>query len=195
MNTSSAQASASLTSVAPSIKPQDIIGFWRSAGLAKWFNGGDAFDVECREQFRDAHHAAARRELDGWRGDADGILALLLLLDQIPRNIFRGSAHAFATDPLALHVAGVAVDAGLDAQVDPELRAFVYLPFEHSEALADQQRSVALFATLGNRQYQDYAHQHLKVIETFGRFPHRNHVLGRVNTPDEQAWLDAGGGF
>lgn len=177
------------------LTPGQINDFWRRAGQAKWFNGGEAFDDQCRERFLDVHHAAARRELESWRDDADGVLALLILLDQIPRNIFRGSAHAFATDPLALHYAGRAVDAGLDAKVDAELRAFVYLPFEHSEVLADQQRSVALFATLDNRQYQDYAHQHLKVIETFGRFPHRNHALGRVNTPDEQAWLDAGGGF
>lgn len=178
-----------------SITPRDVIDFWRNAGMAKWFKGGDAFDVECREQFRDAHHAAARREYERWRDDADGVLALLILLDQIPRNIFRGSGHAFATDALALHYARHAVDSGLHVRVDAELRAFIYLPFEHSEALADQQRSVALFATLDNRQYQDYAQQHLDVIAKFGRFPHRNHALGRVNTADEQAWLDAGGGF
>lgn len=174
---------------------QQIIDFWRDAGYEKWFNGGAAFDAACRGRFLDAHFAAARREHEDWMDSADGVLALLILLDQIPRNIFRGSAHAFATDPLALHYARRAIDAGLDAQVAPELRAFVYLPFEHSEDIADQHRSVALFDALGNDGYAQYARMHLDVIERFGRFPHRNRALGRVNTPDEQAWLDAGGGF
>jgi uncharacterized protein (DUF924 family) len=175
--------------------PADVIGFWRDAGSAKWFGGGEAFDGECRARFVDAHFAAARREYEDWVGTADGALALLVLLDQIPRNIFRGSGHAFATDPLALHYANRAVDAGLDRQVAAELRAFFYLPFEHSEDMADQRRSVALFEPLGNAEYTKYAIAHLDVIEQFGRFPHRNHALGRVNTPQEQAWLDAGGGF
>ena len=174
---------------------QQIIGFWRDAGYEKWFNGGAGFDAACRERFLDAHFAAARREHDDWMGSADGALALLILLDQIPRNVFRGSGHAFATDPLALHYAGRAVEAGFDRQVEPALRAFVYMPFEHSEAPADQRRAVELFTTLGNAESLKYAHAHLDVIEKFGRFPHRNRALGRINTPQEQAWLDAGGGF
>ena len=174
---------------------QQVIEFWRDAGYEKWFNGGDAFDAQCRERFLDAHFAAARREREEWIGSADGALALLLLLDQIPRNVFRGSGHAFATDPLALHYAGRAVEAGLDLLVEPTLRAFVYMPFEHSEALADQHRAVELFTKLGNAESLKYAHAHLDVIEKFGRFPHRNRALGRTSTPQEQAWLDAGGGF
>ncbi len=174
---------------------RQVIDFWRDAGYDKWFNGGAAFDTACRERFLDTHFAAARREHEHWMDSADGALALLILLDQIPRNIFRGSAHAFATDPLALYHARRAVDAGLDARVDPTLRAFVYLPFEHSEDIADQRRSVALFDALGNDGYAKYARAHLDVIEKFGRFPHRNRALGRINTPEEQAWLDAGGGF
>lgn len=174
---------------------QQVIDFWRDAGYEKWFNGDAAFDAACRERFLDAHHAAARREHEGWMDRADGALALLILLDQIPRNVFRGSGHAFATDPLALHYAGRAVEAGLDRLVDPALRAFFYMPFEHSESLADQHRAVELFNALGNAEYARYARAHLEVIERFGRFPHRNRALGRVNTPDEQAWLDAGGGF
>ena len=176
-------------------QPHDITAFWREAGQAKWFQGGDAFDAECRARFLDAHHAAARRELEHWLDDAEGALALLVLLDQIPRNVFRGSGHAYATDPLARHYAARAVDAGLDARIEPALRAFFYLPFEHSEDIADQRRGVALFDALGNAEYAKYARAHLDVIERFGRFPHRNHALGRINTPDEQAWLDAGGGF
>ena len=178
---------------------QDIAGsllaFWRDAGMGKWFRGGDAFDIECRERWQHAHFAAARREYEHWMGDADGALALLLLLDQVPRNIFRGSGHAFATDPLALHYAGRALDAGFDTQVDRTLRLFFYLPFEHSEAIADQDRAVALFTSLGDADLLGYANAHRDVIARFGRFPHRNHALGRVNTPEEQAWLDAGGGF
>ncbi|HRN62279.1 MAG TPA: DUF924 family protein [Luteimonas sp.] len=174
---------------------QQVINFWREAGYEKWFRGGAAFDAECRERFGDRHFAAARRENEHWMDSADGALALLILLDQIPRNIFRDSGHAFATDPLALHYARRAVDAGLDAQVDPALRAFVYLPFEHSEEMEDQRRSVALFDTLDNAGYAQYAQAHLDVIERFGRFPHRNRALGRTSTPEEQAWLDAGGGF
>ncbi len=173
----------------------DVVAFWRQAGHAKWFRGGDAFDQECRSRCGEAHFAAARRELDAWMDTAEGALALLILLDQIPRNIFRGSGHAFATDPLALHFARRAVESGLDRQVDADLRTFVYLPFEHSEDIADQRRSVALFDSLGNAGYSGYAVAHLEVIERFGRFPHRNRALGRESTPEEQAWLDAGGGF
>src|SRR5690606_212179 len=174
---------------------QQVIGFWREAGYTKWFNGGTAFDVQCRERFTGAHFAAARREFESWMDSADGALALLILLDQVPRNIFRGSGHAFATDSLALHYAVRAVDAGLDLEVDAGLRTFMYLPFEHSEAMEDQHRAVALFTAMGEPGYIDYARKHLEVIERFGRFPHRNRALGRISTPDEQAWLDAGGGF
>jgi uncharacterized protein (DUF924 family) len=174
---------------------REVVEFWRRAGMDKWFRGGAAFDAECRELLLAPHHAAARREHEDWLGDAEGALALVLLLDQIPRNVFRGSGHAFATDPLALHFASRALDAGFDAQVDPALRFFFCLPFEHSEAMTDQQRAVALFTALGDANLLGYAVAHRDVIERFGRFPHRNAALGRVNTPDEQAWLDAGGGF
>ena len=172
-----------------------VLAFWREAGMAKWFRGGEAFDAECRARLSDAHFAAARGEREHWMADADGALALVLLLDQVPRNVFRGSGHAFATDSLALHYANRALEQRFDREIDPTLRAFMYLPFEHSEAIADQRRSVALFAPLGNAEYTKYAYAHLDVIEKFGRFPHRNHALGRINTPEEQAWLDAGGGF
>ncbi len=172
-----------------------LLAFWRQAGMARWFRGGDAFDDECRERWQEAHFAAARGEFDYWLADADGALALVLLLDQIPRNIFRASGHAFATDPLALHYATRAIDAGFDARVDPALRFFLYMPFEHSEAMPDQDRAVELFTALGDADLLGYANAHRDVIVRFGRFPHRNAALGRINTPEEQAWLDAGGGF
>lgn len=174
---------------------RDILDFWVDAGPGKWFNGGEAFDRECDRRFREIHFTAARRECEDWLATPEGGLALLILLDQIPRNIFRGSGHAFASDGLALHYARTMVAAGVDRTFDDDLRAFVYLPFEHSEALADQHESVRLFADVDNADYRAYAQAHLDVIARFGRFPHRNAALGRANTDDEQAWLDAGGGF
>ena len=173
----------------------DIVRFWRDAGPAAWFARNDAFDDELRAQFLDEHFVAARREREALLDNADIALAVILLLDQVPRNVFRDSAHAFATDPLAREYAQHAIDAGFDQQVDSRLRIFFYLPFEHSEALADQDRAVALCETLGDVNYIKYAQAHCDVIRRFGRFPHRNLALARINTAEEQVWLDAGGGF
>jgi|SRR5690348_675964 len=172
-----------------------ITDFWRDAGYQRWFTRDDAFDARFSARFLPSHHAAARREFEHWLDHADGALALILLLDQLPRNAFRDSAHAYATDGLARHYAECAIDAGLDRAIETPLRAFVYLPFEHSEARADQDRSVALFGALGDAEYCKYAEAHREVIVRFGRFPHRNRALGRTSTPEELAWLDAGGGF
>ena len=177
------------------IAAADMVGFWRRAGPGKWFGGGPDFDAECRARFLDAHLAAARREHDHWLADAEGALGLLLLLDQVPRNIYRGSAHGYATDPLARRHAAAALAAGHDQAFEPALRAFFYLPFEHSEDRADQEHAVALFTALGDANYLAYARAHRDTIARFGRFPHRNAALGRDSTPEEQAWLDAGGGF
>ena len=179
---------------AAAISPSDVVGFWREAGYAQWFGGGAGFDRQCEARFLAAHFAAARREFESWMESADGALALVLLLDQIPRNVFRGSAHSYATDPLARHYAMRALEAGFDEQVDPALRIFFYMPFEHAEDLADQERAVALIAPL-DPGYARYAIAHRDVIARFGRFPHRNRALGRASTPEEQAYLDAGGGF
>ena len=172
-----------------------IVRFWNDAGPGKWFAKDDAFDAELRARFFDEHLAAARREREAMLDHADGALAVILLLDQVPRNVFRDSAHAFATDPLAREYAQRAIAAGFDQQVDSTLRIFFYLPFEHSEALADQDRAVALCEALGDVNYIKYAKAHRDVIRRFGRFPHRNQALARVNTAEEQDWLDAGGGF
>lgn len=172
-----------------------VLAFWREAGEANWFQGGPAFDAQCRERFTDAHHAAARGELDAWMEHAEGALALVLLLDQMPRNLFRHSAHAFATDPLARRCAMRAIAAGHDAHVEDALRVFFYMPFEHSEDLADQAHAVALIEALGSETYTKYAHAHRDAILRFGRFPHRNRELGREDTAEEQAYLEAGGGF
>ena len=172
-----------------------IVAFWRDAGPRKWFNGGAAFDRECESTLYDAHFAASLRALDGWMDDPEGALALVLLLDQIPRNIFRGTAHCYATDPLARTFARQAIAAGFDAKTEPDLRMFFYLPFEHSEDLHDQEYSVKLHRTLPGDNPDGWARKHCEVIRKFGRFPHRNDALGRTSTPAELDYLKNGGGF
>lgn len=172
----------------------EVVAFWREAGYEKWFARDDAFDAQFRVRFLEAHFKAARRECEGWLDTADGALALLILLDQCPRNVFRNSAHAYATDGLARHYAALAIEAGFDRVIEGALRVFFYMPFEHSENVADQARSVALAAAF-DENFMKYALAHRDVIARFGRFPHRNRALGRENTAEEQAWLDAGGGF
>ena len=173
--------------------PADVIAFWSAAGYDRWFARDHGFDHQCRS-CESAHLAAAGRELDGWMQTAEGALALLLLLDQIPRNIYRGTAHAFATDPLALRLAKAALARGLDRQVDDPLRLFFYLPFEHSERPDDQDRCVALAEAWGDTEATKWARVHHDIIARFGRFPHRNPLLGRESTDEERAFL-AGGGF
>jgi uncharacterized protein (DUF924 family) len=170
----------------------DVLAFWREAGPAKWFKKDAAFDAQFRERFLAGHEAAVRGELQDWLGSADGALALLILLDQFPRNAFRGSERMFASDAQALEVARRALAAGFDQQVDQALRNFFYLPLMHSESLPDQQRAVALTEPLGADAHR-FALLHRDIIERFGRFPHRNAVLGRATTPQEQAFLDDGG--
>jgi uncharacterized protein (DUF924 family) len=173
----------------------EILAFWLEAGPGKWFAKDEAFDAEIRATLKATHHAAARGELEVWAQTPKGALALVLLFDQIGRNIFRGSAHAFATDPLARTVARAAIAAGHDRAVDPSLRSFFYMPFMHSEALADQDLGVEFFETLEREGGQSarWARDHRDIIARFGRFPHRNAKLGRATTLAEQAFLDAGG--
>jgi uncharacterized protein (DUF924 family) len=173
--------------------PNDVIGFWLQAGPGKWFKKLTAFDEAIRLKFEPVHHAAARGEYDAWSGNADGALALLILLDQFPRNLYRNSAHAFATDPKARSIALAAVEKGFDRQANPALRNFFYLPFVHSEQLADQDYALALNTEAGDVDNLKWAGLHRDVIVRFGRFPHRNKPLGRTTTPDEQAFLDEGG--
>ena len=173
--------------------PNDVIGFWRNAGPAKWFKKVPAFDEAIRLKFEPVHHRAARGEYDAWAAHAEGALALLLLLDQFPRNLYRNSAHAFATDPKARSIARMAIEAGFDRQVDPALRNFFYLPFEHSEDIADQDYGLALVTENGVADDLKWLTIHRDIIVRFGRFPHRNAALGRETTPEEQEFLDEGG--
>ena len=173
--------------------PNDVVGFWRNAGPPKWFKKSAAFDEAIRLKFEPTHHRAARGEYDAWVESAEGTLALLILLDQFPRNLFRNSAHAFATDPKARSIARAAVERGFDRQVDAALRNFFYLPFEHSEDLADQDYGLALCAEAGDADSLKWAGLHRDIIARFGRFPHRNGALGRATAADEQEFLDEGG--
>jgi uncharacterized protein (DUF924 family) len=169
-----------------------VTKFWRDAGEEAWFRKDDAFDAEFKAKFLELHYAAARRECDDWLEHAEGALALMILLDQFPRNCFRGTGHMYATDPLARSLAARAIAAGHDLALDEDVRVFLYLPFEHSEDLADQHRSVELHEA-NAKSYLEYAIDHRDIVERFGHFPHRNRMLGRETKPDEQAFLDKGG--
>lgn len=173
--------------------PADIIAFWREAGPERWYTKDLAFDAELRRRFLATWQDAAAGRLDAWQESDDGTLALLLVLDQFPRNMFRGDPRTFATDAMARAVAERALARGVDQRIDVRLREFIYLPFEHSEDLADQARSVGLFRAHGDAEGIKYAVIHEDIIRRFGRFPHRNAVLGRATTADEQVFLNEGG--
>jgi len=169
--------------------PDEIIAFWREAGSDRWFTKDEAFDQTCRDRFLPTYEAAARGDLNEWELTPDGALAVILLLDQFPRNMFRGTRAAYKTDPVALMAADRAIEKGFDMQVDPQFRRFFYLPFMHSESLRHQERSVALNEALGEEDSIKWARHHHDVIARFGRFPHRNHILGRETTPEEETFL------
>ncbi len=172
--------------------PNEVVKFWRDAGPERWFRKDVAFDAQFRERFAAEHEAAARGDLAGWQDSAEGALALLILLDQYPRNSFRNTARMFATDAHAVAIADTAITRGFDRVVGDDMRRFFYLPFMHSERLADQERSVALYRALDGDGLR-YAEIHRDAIARFGRFPHRNPVLGRAMTAEEQKYLDEGG--
>lgn len=174
------------------VQPEDVLAFWREAGPSRWFSKDEAFDHEFRTRFMGAHEAALRGEFDGWAQGAAGALALLILLDQFPRNAFRDTPRMFESDAKAREIARLAVQAGHDTQAEPELRNFFYLPFMHSEDLPDQDLGVQLARSLGDDALR-WAVIHRDIIEKFGRFPHRNAMLGRSTTPEEQRFLDDGG--
>jgi uncharacterized protein (DUF924 family) len=172
--------------------PADVVAFWQDAGPGQWFRQDPAFDDEFRSRFLALHEAAAAGTLAPWITATDGALALVLLLDQFPRNAFRGSPRMYATDAQARAAARAAITAGHDLKVDDELRQFFYLPFMHSEQLADLDRCVVLMQPLGGDNLR-YARHHREIVARYGRFPHRNAVLGRASTPEELQFLAEGG--
>lgn len=178
-----------------SVPPADaraLLDFWIEAGPKRWFEKDEDFDRRFRKRFLAAHEAAARGELAHWAATPDGALALVLLLDQFPRNAFRGTPRVYATDAQARAVAAAAVDAGHVPLVPEALRGFFTLPFSHSESLADQDRAVALAEAFTPGETR-WARHHRDIVARFGRFPHRNAMLGRTSTPEEQAFIASGG--
>lgn len=183
--------------------PADVLLFWfgpgdeRGKAHKRWFVTDVAFDREVRERFLSLYEQTAAGKLAHLKESAADCLALILVLDQFPRNMFRGTPRAFATDPLALETARHAVDRGFDRGLLPVERLFVYLPFEHSEALADQEKSCELTKPLDaypeTHDVYRYALLHRDIIRRFGRFPHRNAILGRTNTPEEIEFLKGPG--
>ena len=173
--------------------PESVLAYWREAGPEKWFEKDTAFDDAIRARVLETYEAAAAGRLADWEQTAEGALALAIVLDQFPRNMFRGDPRTYAADALARAVAGRALARGFDRQAPAPEWQFFYLPFEHSESLADQERCCALFAAAGDADLLQWAERHADIIRRFGRFPHRNAVLGRATTSEEQAFLDGGG--
>ncbi len=175
------------------ISATDVIRFWREAGKDRWWKKNDEFDREVASRFMNTWLAASRGELASWQSSDEGLLALIILLDQFPRNMFRGDPRSFATDAQALAVAERAIAGGTDARVEKDFQQFIYMPFMHSEQLAHQERCVELFRVAENTFNLKFAEEHADIIHRFGRFPHRNKILDRDTTTEEQVFLDSGG--
>ena len=176
--------------------PGDILDFWFSDEVRpRWFDSTPAFDRRLRQAYEDLWQRARRGELDHWQQSADGCLALAIVLDQFPLNMFRGEAESFATETQAIAVARAALERGFDRELPDERRAFLYMPFMHSEDFDDQERSVELFAQPGLEKNHRFARHHRDIIARFGRFPHRNAALGRASTAEEAEYLNSKGAF
>ena len=178
--------------LAPAPRALEVLEFWKQAGPGLWFAKDENFDRLFRERFLADHEAAARGELMHWQSTAEGAFALVILLDQFPRNAFRGHPRMYETDALARKVAGTAFAAGYDRLMPEELRKFFVLPFAHSEDLADQDRSVAFARRIGPHDAERAEH-HRDIVRRFGRFPHRNAILKRESTKEEIQYLEQGG--
>ena len=164
-----------------------VLDFWFGLKPDDWWSGAAELDAMCRDRFADLHAEKRQMPPESFLGDARTALAAIILFDQLPRNMFRGHADQFMTDALALAVAKGAVDRGYDEQLSKDERTFLYMPFQHSEVVADQRRSVALFTALGDDWLLGFAKKHHDIVERFGRFPHRNQMLGRAPRPAEVA--------
>ncbi len=175
------------------LTPAQVVAYWIEAGPQKWFAKDAAFDSAFTELCRETHFAAARRELDAWAETPEGALALIILLDQLPRNAFRQTAHMFATDSLALMFAKAAIANGYDRHVAGDLRPFILMPLMHSESLADQEELLSMLDEAETPETFKFAVIHRDIIARFGRYPHRNACLGRDTTADEAIFLKSGG--
>jgi uncharacterized protein (DUF924 family) len=176
--------------------PDSVLDFWFSARVCPlWFKSTPAFDAEVRQRFADTWQTAQRGEFDLWEGSANGALALVILLDQFPLNMYRGRPESFATEAAARDVARRAIARGFDSALDNSRRGFLYLPFMHSEQLSDQDYSVQLFAQSGMEDALKWAQHHRDIVQCFGRFPHRNALLGRTSSAAEIAYLESEAAF
>lgn len=185
-----------MTPTATLAHPVDVVAFWFAPDVRPlWFAATPAFDDALRARFLTTYRAAAAGQLADWETTAEGALALVIVLDQFPLNLFRGQPESFATEAAARDVADRAIARGFDRAVPPIQRQFLYLPFMHSEALADQNRAVRLYQQPGLEEGLRFACHHRDLIVRFGRFPHRNAILGRTSTPEERAYLASPGAF
>lgn len=175
------------------LTPADVNDFWFGADPKQWFAKSDAFDAEIREKFGEAVEAAGKGELDAWQETPEGALALVILLDQFTRNLNRGDPKTWASDEKAVAIAESAVARGFDMELATEKRRFLYMPYMHSENMEMQRKSIALSERVDSEEFQKYVHHHAGIVERFGRFPHRNAVLGRESTPEEKAYLEDDG--
>jgi uncharacterized protein (DUF924 family) len=182
-----------VTVAGDAVGPADVLAFWRGAGPDKWFKKDVAFDAEIVERFLLLWQSAAAGKLAAWEATPEDALALVIVLDQFPRNMFRGNGRSYDSDALARAVADRAIARGFDQQMPRGERQFFYLPFMHSEDLGDQERCVDLARAYGDDEFTKYAEQHADIVRRFGRFPHRNATLGRATGPEERAFLDEGG--
>jgi uncharacterized protein (DUF924 family) len=173
-----------------------VLEFWFSGRMkARWFHSTPELDQEIRNRFESLWEDAAGGRLAAWSATARGALALVIMLDQLPLNMFRGSPESFSTEAASREVANEAIGKGLDEELAPEERAFLYMPFMHSESLEDQDRSMELFSKPGLQHNLTWARHHREIIARFGRFPHRNEILNRTSSPEEKAWLQSEEGY
>lgn len=176
-------------------RPATVLEFWYSESAREhWFKSSAEFDREMEQRFGRLHRLASEGRLDAWQETPEGALALVILLDQFTRNLYRGSQQAYSNDARALAVSRAAIDRGLDRSLSGWHKAFLYMPFMHSEELADQEYSAGLFTAAGLDNAR-YALHHRDIIRRFGRFPHRNEVLGRESTDEEIEYLNSTGAF
>jgi len=171
-----------------------VLAFWFDhLSPSQWFEADTMVDAACRARFKALYERLASRVPSEWLDSADGCLAAIIVLDQFPRNMFRGHPRAFATDRAALAIAEQAIDIGFDSKLEPSRRSFLYMPFQHSEDPGVQARSVELFTQLGIAETLDFAKRHKAIIDRFGRFPHRNDIVDRASSDEERAYLKTPG--
>lgn len=177
-------------------RPEEILAFWFTEPVkSHWFNSSPELDEQIREHFVATWQAAQEGALADWEQTAEGACALVIVLDQFPLNMYRGEARSFSTEAASRQVAARAIARGFDQQLNDEQKVFLYMPYMHSEDLADQERAVAFYEAAGLRENAKYALHHRDIVQRFGRFPHRNHSLGRKNTEAEEAYLHSDEAF